>query len=150
MMRIDADHLQPSGAAALGDLLPNLTGKNGIDRAASVVVQDHARLPRPTACDLGTYRQGRNLIHHAAGDIHCSPVKKGRQILVLWQRCAPVQNAPKALGGLMGHQGLPVGIQPVEHYLTAPSVRPAMKCFCMAKNIATGGRAATIEPALIM
>lgn len=34
-------------------------------------------------------------------------------------------------------------------YLTAPRVSPAMKCFCIRKNIRTGGRAATIEPALI-
>ena len=33
------------------------------------------------------------------------------------------------------------------HPLVAPSVRPAMKCRCIRKNMATGGRAATIEPA---
>lgn len=35
-------------------------------------------------------------------------------------------------------------------HLTAPSVRPAMKCFCIRKNISTGGRAAMMLPALIM
>lgn len=32
-------------------------------------------------------------------------------------------------------------------YLTAPRVSPAMKCRCIRKNIATGGMAATIDPA---
>lgn len=34
-------------------------------------------------------------------------------------------------------------------HFTAPSVSPAMKCFCIRKNMATGGSAATIEPALM-
>ena len=35
----------------------------------------------------------------------------------------------------------------IRDHFTAPSVRPAMKCFCIRKNISTGGIAATIEPA---
>ena len=35
------------------------------------------------------------------------------------------------------------------HPLVAPSVRPAMKCFCIKKNMATGGKAAMIEAAEI-
>ena len=34
-------------------------------------------------------------------------------------------------------------------HLTAPRVRPAIKCLCIRKNMATGGKAATMEPALI-
>ena len=34
-------------------------------------------------------------------------------------------------------------------YFTAPKVSLAIKCRCIRKNIVTGGKAATIEPALI-
>src|SRR5690606_30977971 len=51
-----------------------------------------------------------------------------------------------ALGGK--GDGLPGSVNSPVHYFTAPSVKPAMKCFCIRKNMATGGRAARIEPAL--
>ncbi|MDH6148935.1 hypothetical protein OKW46_002860 [Paraburkholderia sp. WSM4179] len=33
------------------------------------------------------------------------------------------------------------------HPFVAPNVRPATKCFCIAKNIMTDGSAARIDPA---
>ena len=52
---------------------------------------------------------------------------------------------PKARGQ---HQRLLSVINsPLLYHFTAPKVRPAIKCFCIRKNIRTGGKAARMEPA---
>ena len=66
------------------------------------------------------------------------------------QRRAPMNDFGESSAARGEDERLVTVVQaPGPHYFTAPRVRPAMKWRCIRKNMATGGRAATMDPALI-
>jgi len=77
-------------------------------------------------------------------------VKSGGRLQIVWRhpsRSAKIKK-PAEAGNLSMRRGeirirRAARVQP----LVAPNVSPATKCFCIAKNIATDGNAARIDPA---
>ncbi len=118
-------------------------------RPATCIAQDEAGLARKAARRFGADRQLRIAVEHAACHVDCMGARQCRQILRVRKPRTPIHHLGQAPAPGGEHQALSAVLQrPVSDHLTAPSVRPAMKCRCIRKNIATGGKAARIDPAL--
>ena len=127
--------------------------KLGQQRRAVCVAHDQSGLAGKAAGGLGTDRQVGVFVQHAAGDIDLTCGLQGVKSSV-WGSADPNRSqqangrhVPPEQASGDHHLGDKCGSW--LSYFTAPRVRPAIKCFCIKKNIATGGRAATIDPALI-
>ena len=137
--------------ALLWAFLPNLTrvksGRACLPRQARQPRQPDRRAPiyQQSECDASlacrlaasSNRVGRSPtggpLVRPSDPCRCAEVKVRK----------PFPSIPEPLQGMR----LRGGILSRGVHFTAPIVRPAMKCFCIMKNMITGGRAARIEPA---
>ena len=125
---VEAELGQEGLAGGIADHQPGLAGK--------------------AARRLGAERQLRVGIEHAAGHVDGMGPGQGLQVFVVGQARPPVDHLGEVVFPGSQHQRLTGVIQtPALDHFTAPRVRPAMKWRCIRKNISTGGRAATIDPA---
>ena len=123
----------------------------GQEGGAILCAHDQAGLAGEGTTGLGADREVGVLVEHPARHVERGQGREQRVVIPFRKRCAPMYDLRKPVvrGGedeALAAVGEPPG---AGGHFTAPSVRPAMKCFCMRKNIRTGGRAATMLPALI-
>ena len=141
------DERQAAGIAS--GRLP-LVPESRQERGPVAVAQDEPGLSGKAPRGLGADREVRMFVQHPARHVDARGPGQRRAVGPLGQRGAPVDDLGQAPFARSQHQGLAAVVQsPALHYFTAPRVRPAMKWRCIMKNMATGGRAATMEPALI-
>ena len=111
---------------------------------------DQAGLSGECAHGFGADRQVGIFIQHPARHIQMMRRRQSHRVFICRQGRAPIDHFRQSLAPGCQNKSLATVVQPPTlHYFTAPKVSPAIKCFCIKKNISTGGNAATILPALI-